>query len=266
MTDEEAVNEILGIPMPPGVRPTTDHRLSRALIGPHERQHLLTMFEDTWWLWVKGTGNHGPEDPGVGFWLPVEPIPGYDVKPPAATVSPSPAYSVWRNNFGPMPPGWQIRMDGMSHARIADTDKAFEMVMLRDQRWYVLTHPADGDAWVPIEPIQEPVAEPAPVDGDELAVWWRDEVANDIAETVAKARKYGTASMVDHGRTLARVAGHEVNDRQALEWAIWSYLSGKVGRWTAALARGEEPDYDTLFDISIYAMMARKVRRTGKWT
>lgn len=250
------------IPMPPGVRPATDHRLKRTLIGPHERQHLLTMFEDTWWLWVNGTGG-----PGVGFWLPVEPIPPEEAEPQAARVSPTPIRPVWFQQFGPMPPGWKIRTDGMSHARIDDTDKAFEMAMLPDGRWYVLTHPADGDVWVPVEPVPNEDPGEVPVaDEDDLAEWWRNEVANDIAETVTKARKYGTASMVDHGRTLARVAGHEVNDRQALEWAIWSYLSGKVGRWTAALARGEEPDYDTLFDISIYAMMARKVRRTGKWT
>lgn len=113
----------------------------------------------------------------------------------------------------------------------------------------------------------DPVYVPTPeaVEAD-LRAWWETNSDHDLESTIPKAIEYGSESMIEYGRTLARVAGRKVSEAEALEWAIFAYIVGKVGRWTAAVQRGEQVSEDTLKDIEIYAKMARKVRQTGTWT
>lgn len=113
----------------------------------------------------------------------------------------------------------------------------------------------------------DPVLVPTPeaVEAD-LRAWWETNSDHDLESTIPKAIEYGSESMIEYGRTLARVAGRKVSEAEALEWAIFAYIVGKVGRWTAAVQRGEKVSEDTLKDIEIYAKMARKVRQTGTWT
>jgi hypothetical protein len=150
------------------------------------------------------------------------------------------------------------------------------------QMGYVVLVHNDHNAFFPIiraiiEREMVPVAEtveniehllvptPATVESD-LRAWWETTSEQDLEETVPKAVEYGSQSMIDYGRTLARVAGRKVTDAEALEWAIFAYMAGKLGRWTAALQRGEKVSDDTLKDLTIYSLMARKVRETGEWT
>lgn len=101
----------------------------------------------------------------------------------------------------------------------------------------------------------------------DLTAWWETTAAHDLAETIPKAIAYGSESMVDFGRSLASLAGRrDIPEAEALEWAIFAYLEGKMGRWRAKLKRGERCDADTLKDIDVYATMARKVQDTGHWT
>lgn len=130
-----------------------------------------------------------------------------------------------------------------------NSDKAIKVVRVVD-----ITH---GD------PVLIPTPEAVEAD---LRAWWNTTSEHDLEATIPKAVEYGSESMVEYGRTLARVAGRKVSDAEALEWAIYAYLVGKVGRWTAALQRGEKVSEDTLFDMEIYVKMARKVRETGTWT
>jgi hypothetical protein len=45
---------------------------------------------------------------------------------------------------------------------------------------------------------------------------------------------------------------------------LW-YALGKVARAVAAYREGRLPSDDTLHDLSVYAMMARRIRQTGRW-
>lgn len=109
------------------------------------------------------------------------------------------------------------------------------------------------------------VPTPESVERD-LRAWWETTSEHDLEETVPKAVAYGTESMVEFGRTIGRLAGRKLTETEALEWAIFAYMQGKMGRWLAALQRGERCDGDTLKDLTVYSNMARKVRETGMWT
>lgn len=101
---------------------------------------------------------------------------------------------------------------------------------------------------------------------EDLRAWWETTSEHDLEETVPKAVAYGSESMVEYGRTLGRLSGRRLSDAEALEWAIFAYMQGKMGRWLAALQRGERCDADTLKDLTVYSLMARKVQDTGMWT
>lgn len=101
---------------------------------------------------------------------------------------------------------------------------------------------------------------------EDLRAWWETTSEHDLEETVPKAVAYGSESMVEYGRTLGRLSGRRLSDAEALEWAIFAYMQGKMGRWLAALQRGERCDGDTLKDLTVYSLMARKVQETGMWT
>lgn len=96
--------------------------------------------------------------------------------------------------------------------------------------------------------------------------WWVSDAKENAEKTMPKAIEYGSIELVEAGRTLARLMGRpDVSDQEAMETMIWSYVMGKMGRWTAALSRGERVSDDTIFDILVYATMVRKIRETGEW-
>lgn len=120
----------------------------------------------------------------------------------------------------------------------------------------------------PIEPYAvNTEALPSPRDRQviELADWWRETAESEIKQTVAKAIEYGATDLIDIGRSLARVAGREVDDQTAAEWGIFFYLEGKLSRWRSAMERGDVASFDTLLDIGVYARMAQRVRQVGSW-
>lgn len=96
--------------------------------------------------------------------------------------------------------------------------------------------------------------------------WWVTD-AREVAEaTIPKAVEYGSTELIEAGRTLARLMGRpDVSDQEAMETMIWSYMAGKMGRWTAALNRGERVSDDTVLDIQVYATMVRRIRQAGVW-
>ncbi len=102
-------------------------------------------------------------------------------------------------------------------------------------------------------------------DADRLAAWWRRTAEAEIEQTVAKAVEYGSTDLIDIGRSLARVAGREVDDEEAAEMGVFFYLEGKLSRWRSTLERGDRPSLDTLLDIGVYARMAQRIRYAGSW-
>lgn len=95
--------------------------------------------------------------------------------------------------------------------------------------------------------------------------WWVQHAISEAQATLPKALEYGDTELIDMGKVLGHLQGFELQDPPAMELAIWSYVQGKLGRWTSALRRGQRVSQDTLFDLAVYAKMAQKVRETGEW-
>lgn len=87
-----------------------------------------------------------------------------------------------------------------------------------------------------------------------------------VDNTAPKAREYGTTELAQLGATLSHVAGVQVsNYSHATQNAVWFYASGKLARWTAAVARQQQPSRDTVYDLLIYCLMWLKIHETGEW-
>lgn len=98
-----------------------------------------------------------------------------------------------------------------------------------------------------------------------VAEWWTAIAAGDARAAAAKAQAYGSNSLMEEGRKIAKLQGRAVSDAEALELGCWNYATGKVARWSDAVMRGEQVGDDTLLDLVTYAMMTRRVRAVGNW-
>lgn len=106
----------------------------------------------------------------------------------------------------------------------------------------------------------------------EIRAWWVSRAEADANVTLPKALEYGAADFDVMGPALLALGGatwegaDPGEKRQAAqEMAIMFYLLGKVGRAISAYQQGNLPSDDTLFDLRVYAMMACRVRETGRW-
>lgn len=99
---------------------------------------------------------------------------------------------------------------------------------------------------------------------DDLENWWSRQVMSDIERTAPKIEEYGTKDLEAMGRLFAQIRGIEWESDIAAVWGIMFYAQGKIARAIASLERGEMPSEDTLFDLSVYAMMARSYEARGK--
>ena len=98
-----------------------------------------------------------------------------------------------------------------------------------------------------------------------LRVWWQDRTEAEIVAVVPKAVEYGSNSLINVGRALARLQGREVDDEEATELGCWFNAFQKVERWTDAVLRRERPSDDTIHDTGIYVKMAQRNRDVGGW-
>lgn len=100
---------------------------------------------------------------------------------------------------------------------------------------------------------------------DELHQWFKDKAEQEARLVAPKAIEYGSRSLVAIGRDLAHLGGQIVTDQRAIELAIWSYVKGKMERWTEAVMNGKPVSDDTLLDLGIYVKMAQRNREFGSW-
>lgn len=99
-----------------------------------------------------------------------------------------------------------------------------------------------------------------------LTDWWIEHANQEIEAVAPKAVEYGSNSMIEVGRTMARIQGrHVVSDEEATEMACMFYIAGKIGRWVDAVTAGKRPSDDTIYDIGVYAKMAQRTRAVGGW-
>lgn len=110
---------------------------------------------------------------------------------------------------------------------------------------------------------------------DEITKWWSKAAAGDAMVTVPKAIEYGAADLDVMGTAMWALVREKFEakddpllpDSSAIgrEMACAFYLLGKVARMYGAYEQGKLPSEDTLFDISVYSMMLRRIRQTGRW-
>lgn len=118
-------------------------------------------------------------------------------------------------------------------------------------------------------PFATPPTEVPPSDAtlnaiiDDLRTWWVTTAEQDFAEMEPKIGEYTASDLVlmgqfmEHWMALPPGSGAEAA-------TLW-YALGKVARAVAAYREGRLPSDDTLHDLSVYAMMARRIRQTGRW-
>lgn len=105
-----------------------------------------------------------------------------------------------------------------------------------------------------------------------LLKWWLNTTLNDFNSTVPKMEEYGgqdgtqgAADLRIMGDSIATMLGWGGFTHVALEMACWFYVLGKVGRLVSDYQARREGKDDTWHDISVYAMMARRIKETGRW-
>jgi len=99
-----------------------------------------------------------------------------------------------------------------------------------------------------------------------LREWWLSTATDDIGMVAVKAVTYGSNSLEQLGRKIARLSGREeISSEEAQELGCWINAVQKMERWTDAVMRGERPKEDTLTDLVAYGMMSRRIRAAGGW-
>ncbi len=97
----------------------------------------------------------------------------------------------------------------------------------------------------------------------ELLRWWSDVSLDDAQAAHVKAQEYGGSDLQVMGAALELAFG--LAPGSGTEAVCQFYLLGKVARALDALAAGKTPSDDTLHDETVYAMMARRIRKVGGW-
>lgn len=112
--------------------------------------------------------------------------------------------------------------------------------------------------------VEVPAPQPAARDRVTVEAWWCATSQEDLDKVLAKLDVYGSLDF--HARAMLELMGRPQDSlRNGTEAAIASYLAGKLNRVLSSLALGVLPDEDSWADFARYAMMARYVRKFGRW-
>lgn len=105
-----------------------------------------------------------------------------------------------------------------------------------------------------------------------LKTWWGTLSAQDADKTAPKAVEYGAVDLDIMGQAMVSLGGDLWNgasqeEKLAIgrEMACAFYALGKVSRVFSAFQQGRAPSDDTWLDITVYSVMARRIRQTGEW-
>lgn len=111
----------------------------------------------------------------------------------------------------------------------------------------------------------------------DITAWWIGLAKEDAATTAPKAIEYGASDLDIMGKAMEglfaavrRARGLPALDSSSLaaigrEMAVAFYALGKAARLFGAYERGELPGEDSWFDLTVYSMMARRIRATERW-
>lgn len=107
---------------------------------------------------------------------------------------------------------------------------------------------------------------------EEIKGWWIRLAESDAATTAPKAVEYGASDLAIMGKAMEGLfpnlsANPDAAEREAigLEMATAFYALGKVARLFGAYQQGRLPGEDSWFDLTVYSLMARRIRQTGRW-
>lgn len=107
---------------------------------------------------------------------------------------------------------------------------------------------------------------------EEISAWWQGVAAADAATTAPKAVEYGASDLAIMGKAMEGLfpnlsSNPDAAEREAigLEMATAFYALGKVARLFGAYQQGRLPGEDSWFDLTVYSMMARRIRQSGRW-
>lgn len=106
-----------------------------------------------------------------------------------------------------------------------------------------------------------------------LKDWWRTIAEGDLQKVMPKVQEYTSADLQVMGAVMEQwgltrtpdVEAVVASDYGGMEAACAWYILGKVARCVAAYREGRLPSEDTLEDITIYSLMMRRIRETGRW-
>jgi len=110
---------------------------------------------------------------------------------------------------------------------------------------------SDGSENTPLTPLEE------------LGFWWGHTFTNDLNDILPKIGEYTSSDLILMGQFMEHWLGLPPGSGQ--EAACLFYALGKVARAVSAYREGRLPSPDTLHDLTVYSMMARRIRETGRW-
>lgn len=99
----------------------------------------------------------------------------------------------------------------------------------------------------------------------DLRIWWEGVSREDFEQMAPKVGEYTSADLEVMGTVMEQWGIAAPEKGAGMEAACVWYLLGKVARAVAAYREGRAPSEDTLHDITVYSMMARRIRETGEW-
>jgi hypothetical protein len=106
---------------------------------------------------------------------------------------------------------------------------------------------------------------------DSIVKWWEITATNDAKITAPKAAEYGASDLAIMGKAMEGLYPNidqlppEEREKIGLEMATAFYVLGKAARLFGAYEQGRLPNDDSWFDLTVYSMMARRIRDVGYW-
>lgn len=98
----------------------------------------------------------------------------------------------------------------------------------------------------------------------ELVEWMDRHQLQIRFDTEAKAFEYGNTDIKIMAYAI-RQAQPQLDEQDAILWALGFYGLGKVARILSSFQEGRPTSRDSWKDLEVYAMMAQKILDTGNW-
>lgn len=174
----------------------------------------------------------------------------------------------WDGPVGFVDPKGVVRIeDNSGAAQVLGNVTSVSVGTLQESTHEVTFQNVDAGLITQVAGVKITPATPTPWTEDtEIGKWLNAYIDREVGVMLQKAAEYGSVELIEAGRTLSSIMQiDDIPDSWAAENQIYQYVLGKLGRWTAAMRRGEQVSQDTVHDIFVYSLMVLKLRETGEW-